>query len=339
MTENFKNTAQRVLIALTAVVCLLGCQDRRAADDQGKTSACWIYAMLTCIEHEAGMRGDSVKLSRQWLLSKELEEQAASLYLMKEHGGTTALYGARGISSRGVGPEAIRLAERYGFVPYQNEKTEITKSSVTERKLWLLTQQARSLGELRSRMEKILPRFTISRNPATESRRQSLDGTEGGHFYYLSMRYNPHQFAESLMYCQRWEFFASVPYHPYGKPFVLEIPDNYNRHEYINLPPDELTSRVMESLKAGHAVYWEYGHKTVDGGHTSDHAVAIVGFTKSRKQPGKVLLKCKNSYGSKWGRGGYMYVSLEDFRNTTCNVGVITPHPSPASGSRTPSAY
>lgn len=285
-------------LSLLLVLVLSSCQERRAIDDQGKTSACWVYAMLTCIEHESAMRGDSVQLSRQWLVARELEEQTEKAYFGYQSGRVNhhSL-----ISCRGVGPEVLQLIDRYGLVPYQNEKTEITKSSVLERKLSLLAGQAKSLEELREREKELLPQFSIT--------------SRNGAFYYFSQRYTPHQFAESIMYCQRWRFYASVPYHTYGETFALEVPDNYNDHGYINMPMDSIETKVLASLRAGHAVYWEYGRRTNDGLVTSDHAMAIVGIRNNK-------LLCRNSYGKDWGRHGYCLVSLDKFRKTTCNVGI-----------------
>ena len=293
-----RSKALIIVIVIVNVLVLSSCQEKRARDDQGQTSACWIYAMLECVECEAALRGDSVQLSRQWLMAKELEEQTRWCYFNERptFGGVDG-----GISLRGVGPEAVRLIERYGLIPYQNEKTEITNSQVISRKLALLAEQAKSLNDLQERMKDLLPRFTLSPHNA---------------FYYLSMRYNPHQFAESVMYYQHWRFYASVPYHPYGYPFILEVPDNYNHHEYINLPIDSLTNKVIASLKAGHAVYWEKGNRSRDGLTTSSHAMAIVGLKGS-------AFVCKNSYGKKWGKNGYCLVSIENFKNTICNVGIL----------------
>ena len=284
---------------------LSSCQDKRARDDQGRTSACWIYAMLECVEHEACMRGDSVQLSRQWLMAKELEEQTVWHYLSDGKGAD--------ISLRGVGPEALRLIQIYGLVPYQHEKTQITRGSVTERKLQLLARQALSLDDLRERMTDMLPQFTTTR-PTT--------GKQPA-FYYLSMRYNPLQFAESVMYYQHWHFYTSVPQQPYNIDIPLAVPDNRYHHAYTNLPIDSITAKVLASLKAGHAVYWEYGNPTPDGIVSSDHAMAIEGIVKSRKHPGRIMLRCKNSYGKEWGQKGYCLISLPYFKAHTCNVGLV----------------
>lgn len=307
---------------------MAGCQQRHASDDQGKTSACWIYAMLTCIEHEAMQRGDSVALSRQWLMAKTLEEQTQERYLIRQQTGkvTPSPLNKGGISLRGVGPEVLRLIAHYGLIPYQNEKTEIINSSVLERKLALLADQAQSLSELRQRTEELMPQFTVAKRPILSAAKEKSAQNEISNigFYYLSQRYNPYQFAESVMYYQRWHFFTSVKYRPYDEPFVLEVPDNHRSHEYMNIPMPRLTNMVLRSLRQGHAVYWEYGKPTKDGGMTSQHAMAIVGIKQPKDNHGDIRLVCKNSYGKDWGNKGYCIVTLKEFQEKTCNVGIFS---------------
>lgn len=335
------------------------------AYDQRHTEACWIYAMLACIEHEAKLSGDSVLLSRQWLLSRLMEEQTIQRFIIKtqtsndnngllhtftksvdEHVGRlcSPLGGLRG-ASRGVGPDALRLISTYGLVPYQHERSRINNSRVLERKLCLLAdrcaasmpshpndaQKQRALLELKKQLKELLPRFTISSPLHTtfteaasfhiSSPLPSTGGDGGGSssFYYLSMRYTPLQFAESVMYRQQWQWYASSPYHPYNTMFALEVPDNRRYHQYLNLPMKEIEARVIASLEGGHAVYWEISRRRDAG--ASDHAMAIVGLTRDKKD--RLAFLCLNSYGKKWGHNGYCTVSLSYFRHHTCNVGII----------------
>lgn len=218
--------------------------------------------------------------------------------------------GQREINMRGVGPEALRLIERYGLVPYMHEKNAVNNSRVLQRKLALLSEQARSLEQLEDSEAEILPRFTLAQSSNS--------------FYFMSMRYTPQQFAESVMYYQHWRWYASVDYHPWGEKFALEIADNRHYHEYENIPMKDLVQKVLASLKAGHPVYWELGRKASvqkqGGGADSDHAMAIVGV---RKTKGGYMLTCINSYGKKWGKEGRCQVSLDYFIKHTCNVGIM----------------
>ena len=297
-----------IVIALLFVV---SCQ-RQERTDQGRTAACWIYAMCACIEHESLLRGDSVALSRQWLMARELQEQTEALFLAR-HGTSSLTMGTeRGITMRGVGPEALRLIERYGLVPYHFEETMINNSRVMERKLSLLARQSQDITSLRKRMRELLPEFSIA-NPMPE---EGWGGNSTSFFYY-SVRYTPRQFAESVTYGLHYDWYASDNKQPWGTSFVLDETDNYRHHRYVNAPLKDILKKVIAAVRQGHAVYWEYGK-----GHTSGHAMAIVGLRKGKD--GEERLVCLNSYGSRWGEKGYCTVSLDYFMSTTCNVGI--PH-------------
>lgn len=290
--------------------------------NQGNTEACWVYALCACIEHEAWLRGDSVVLSRQWLMSHLLEEQALERYDIMVSGEEDIESGGRGtLSLRGVGPEVIRLIDRYGLVPRQHERSGIQNSRVLQRKLALLVDNAvarrQSREDFLSRVRQLLPTFTVAHH--SRITHEGVNGEEES-FYYLSMRYTPQQFAESVMYCQQWRWYASEETHPWGESIALEVPDNRRYHEYVNIPMVELTQMVKESLRNGHAVYWEFGRERsrqkAGGGATSDHAMAIVGMIG-----GKFV--CLNSYGRKWGRGGCCLITEKYFKEHTCNVGIM----------------
>lgn len=318
------------------LVLFVSC-DRQERTDQGHTSACWIYAMCACIEHESVLNGDSVALSRQWLLARHLQEQTEQLFTtIHGHDSSPAVSissprgeAGRGlITTRGVGPEALRLIQDYGLVPYHFEETMVNNSRVMERKLTLLARQSRDMSTLRQRMAEILPSFSFAMPPVEDGWHASPAS-----FYYLSMRYTPQQFAESLMYWIHYRWYAppmvltssqrpsatvpdgSLPSKASGLSYVLNEPDNYGGHKYICASLPDILQRVKAALRQGHAVYWEYGE-----GHRSGHAVAIVGL--QRDKSGKKLLLCLNSYGSRWGDKGYFTVTLEQFLKTTCNVGI-----------------
>ena len=282
-------------------------RDNASLYDQGNTPCCWIYAMCACIEREQRRSGDDIRLSRQWLLARYAEEQTRRAYIMARNGepmpATTDSRSA--FTMRGVGPETMRLISCYGLVPFEHERSRVNNGSVLARRLTGIARTVVSPQELDQALEDNLPRFTVSRQTNT--------------FFYFSMRYTPQQFAESIMYHQRWQFYASEEMHPWGERFALEIPDNYRYHEYTNLPMDSIESMVLRSLRAGHPVYWEYGKKARE----SAHAMAIIGLTTDKKT-GKPMLVCLNSYGLSWGNKGRCAVSLDFFRRHTCNVGVLS---------------
>lgn len=330
MTRTIILTLLAVLLAACSPSGNGGGAERRLADsvavtlptresdvyDQGRTQACWLYAMCACIEHEACRGGDDVVVSRQWLMSRLMEEQAMERYDIMLTERRAPQDGGRGtLSMRGVGPDALRLIDTYGMVPYQHERSRIGNSRVLERRLVLAVDNAvshrQSPAAISERIRQLLPRFTIARH----------DGKgDDASFYYLSMRYTPRQFAESVMYFQRWHWYATDVRRPWREPFALTVSDNRRYHQYDNRPMGELLTMVCRSLSEGHAVYWEYGLRASPqkggGGAASDHAMAIIGMRGDK-------FVCLNSYGLDWGTEGCCLVSKEYFLRHTCNIGII----------------
>lgn len=284
----------RAYIIILLILLYLSSCNKQEPTNQGRTSACWVYAMCACIEHEARQIGDSVILSRQWLLARELEEQTLN---------------GEEIVIRNVGPEALRLISRYGLVPYSFERSHINNGAVLIKKIKLLREQVDDKEVLLSRLKDLLPRFSvIDYNP--------LEKNAKGSFYYYSMRYTPLQFAESVMYRIHYDWYANSSEKKRGEKFVLDDRDNRRQYEYVNISYKEMYDMVVSSVKAGHAVYWEYGDN-----HTSGHAMAIVGLKKAGKGRGDSIV-CLNSYGSEWGNNGKCVVSSQYFLSHTCNIGV-----------------
>lgn len=336
-----------VIIVSVVLLFLVSCDGRQEKNDQGRTASCWIYAMCACIEHESLLRGDSISLSRQWLIARYMQEQTEELWHQNHNAPSTEQSNPRSlehsnsrpldISLRGVGPEALRLIDLYGLVPYQHEETHINNGTVLERKLRLMARQSRSIPELRKRMKGIMPEFSIADNsfepdtqtannhPTAPSTPQTvlsvhtaLAGlsTPPSAFYYYSFRYTPQLFAESVVYDLHYSWYAYDSSQPIGKSFVLDVPDNHRRHRYVNMTYKDQLRKVIQSVNEGHAVYWEYGNN-----HSSAHAMAIVGLRKGKD--GKQYLLCLNSYGSSWGENGYCLMSLKYFIDNTCNIGVV----------------
>jgi C1A family cysteine protease len=118
------------------------------------------------------------------------------------------------------------------------------------------------------------------------------------------------------MYRIHYDWYAYNTDKKRGEKFVLDDPDNRKQYEYINISYKEMYAKVVESVKSGHAVYWEYGEN-----HSSGHAMAIVGLKNTKKSGGESLI-CLNSYGTEWGNNGKCVINPQFFLSHTCNIGV-----------------
>ena len=209
--------------------------------NQGKSQACWIYAMLAAIETEHIMRGDSVHLSVAYV-QKMLEQQE----------------GRDPKTQRGMGVTLIRLIEKYGLVPYQSMRnTDIPA-----------------------------PRFA----------------------FMLGAEYTPQEFARSV--CAPGEYVAltSTKKEPYYQEVDIDLPDNWLKDRFLNVPMDTLLAKTERAVRQHHGVCWE----------SKRHAMAIVGL--ARDEEGKPYFVMKNSWGTKRPHRGLDFLSFDDFRKQTLAV-------------------
>ena len=90
-------------------------------------------------------------------------------------------------------------------------------------------------------------------------------------FEYKGKKYTPKSFAASLgLNMDDYVPLTSYTHHPFYKPFVLEVPDNWSNGLYYNVRLDELKEIVDKSIDDGYTVLWaadvsEKGFKWYEG--------------------------------------------------------------------------
>lgn len=100
--------------------------------DQGKSSLCWVYAMLATIESDRLMQGDSVNLSPHYVARMALRHELSRSCL---NGGKDTL------SLRAMAPWALCLLDLYGAMPYDSYRSECNYN-VLRRKLDRLVKRS-----------------------------------------------------------------------------------------------------------------------------------------------------------------------------------------------------
>ncbi len=83
---------------------------------------------------------------------------------------------------------------------------------------------------------------------------------------------------------------TSFNHHPYYQKFILEIPDNWHREMYYNIPLDELMAIMESALMKGYSVCWD--GDVSEKGFAYKKGVAIL--------PAGRIDELKNSEMSKW---------------------------------------
>lgn len=289
--------------------------------DQGRSPLCWAYSMLSTIETEHIMMGDSVNLSVDYMARRLLAEQARCHFLSR---------GYDRITLRGTMPLLLRLVGEYGIVPYDSYNAPSVNYVALGRRLALLSKGSVDMSQMSRRAEDMFDK-RIGHLPKT--------------VYMFGAEYTPMQFAHSV--CMRGEYMAltSFTHHPFGENFAIEVPDNYSDELFYNVPIDVMMRRIERSLRMGHPVCWE-GDVSEPGFSfergvaelpderpctqeerqkafemrrtTDDHCMSLIGIAHDAS--GHRYYIAKNSYGTGNPYGGLMYLSENYVRLKTIAV-------------------
>ena len=300
------------------------CLKTTPVKDQGRSSLCWLYAMLATIETNHLMQGDSVNLSTDYVARQLLMESARRYYLSR---GTTP------INMRGMGTRLLTLIQTYGAVPFDAYHAyHPVNYNVVARKLQLASRSTTNFNNLDSRANSILD--------------EAVGYLPGPKVYMLGAAYTPLEFAHSVCQEDEYQAITSFTHHPFGSHFVLEVPDNVNNDRVLNMPLDAMMQFVVTRLRNGRAVFWEgdvsspgfdaasgiakialrnvtqqqrqraFEHRQT----TDDHALALIGIAHDRQ--GQRYFIAKNSWGTANRFHGFLYLSEDYLRmNTVLLVG------------------
>ena len=156
------------------------------------------------------------------------------------------------------------------------------------------------------------------------------DGKDTPVEFFQQLKINPGDYVE----------ITSYTHHPFYKPFVLEVPDNWAHALYYNVPVNELMEIMDYALNNGYSVCWDgdtsektFTHKKgkadvdekyigkvdqelrqktfFDRTTTDDHLMHLVGLSKDAA--GRKCYYTKNSWGQTSNEyGGYLHMT-EDY--------------------------
>ncbi len=233
--------------------------------NQFRSGTCWSFAGMSFFEAEMLRMGKpEVDLSEMFEVSMCYRDKALKFVRM---GGKTNF---------GPGGELyddLYVAANYGLVPeaafpgikYNEEKH--VHGEMDE----ILLKMVEAVVE--NKNKKLSPVWDSVLNNTIDA----YLGAIPEKFDYKGKSYTPVSFATE--YCginsNDYVQITSFSHHPYYKPFILEVPDNWLWSEYYNVPIDELQEIVDNSLQNGYSVLWA-ADVSDKGFATSMKGIAVV---------------------------------------------------------------
>ena len=227
--------------------------------DQNRTGTCWSFSGVSFIENELLKNGKGeYDLSEMYVVRQCYIDKAINF--IRYYGKTNF--------GEGVGLlDVPYVFDKYGMLP------EVAYTGLN------YGEEKHNHGELAAVLTSYLNE--IVKNPNKKLSTAWLNGYIGildaylgkvpETFTYDGKQYTPRSFADMLgLNMNDLVAVSSFTHHPFYKPFVLEVPDNWCNGQYYNVPLEEMMEIVDNAIDEGYTVLWaadvsEKGFKWYEG--------------------------------------------------------------------------
>lgn len=214
--------------------------------NQASSGTCWSYSTIGFIESEMIRMGkDPIDLSEMYVVRMAYIEKARKY---------VRLHGSMNFGQGGEAPDALIIMEKYGAMPQEaytglNYGTDRNEHSELEiaLKSYLDAIIANKNGKLSSAWEKGFAAIL-----------DAYLGVIPENFEYKGKKYTARTFADQVVGLNPADYvtITSFTHHPFGQPFILELPDNWMWSEAFNMPADDVMAELNNALNNGYTVEW-----------------------------------------------------------------------------------
>lgn len=213
---------------------------------QGSTGTCWSFATTSFVETELIRMGKGeIDLSEMFSVRYKYPEKAELFIRYRGKGN---------FGQGGQAHDVMHVIKNYGFVP-----NEVYNGLV-------LGSDKHNHGELASLLEAMATTLSKSKSGALsnvwksayEKVLETYLGIAPTEFEYKGKKYTPKSFVASLNFNpDDYVEITSYTHHPFYKPFILEMNDNFTNDLYYNLPLDEFMQVIDNALATGYSVCFD----------------------------------------------------------------------------------
>lgn len=227
--------------------------------DQSRSGTCWSFSGLGFWEIEAFRNtGMEVDLSPMFVVSHSYKDKGRMFIRM--HGNTNYTQG-------GSFYDVLYVLKHYGIVP-MSEMSGLNYGTKNHVHNEIEAVSKGFLEALNNEMEKS-NHLSTAWTRAFDGIIDAYLGKAPESFTFNGKKYTPMTFANTLgLNPDDYVSLTSYTHHPFYKPFVLEIPDNWRMSSSYNLPIDELMQVFDHAINNNYGIAW--------GGDVSE-----TGFTRN----------------------------------------------------------
>lgn len=309
--------------------------DHSPVISQGSTGTCWSFTTTSFLESEILRKGyPETDLSEMFFVYHTYLNKAKKYLLY---------HGNNNFGQGGQAHDVMDVLRVHGMVTdaaFPGKKTDGRHQHRS-----LANELREKVNEMNSTRKDFSVEETKNLGAVLENHLGELPKkvkTKDGRFSPVDFRDNfeidPDDFVE----------LTSYTHHPFYKPFVLEIPDNWSHAQYYNLPIDELVQVMVYALENDFTVCWDgdtsektFSHKNgisdlpekqkgkvtqamrqetfYNRTTTDDHLMHVVGL--SEDENGQTGFFTKNSWGADSNDfGGYLNLTEDYVRLKTIAI-------------------
>jgi bleomycin hydrolase len=237
--------------------------DATAVQNQQNTGTCWSFSALSYLESELIRMGKGKQaLSEMYIVRKAYEEKAA-IYLR--------MHGMHNFGPGGAFHDIPFVVSRHGIVPesvYKGLNYGSEKHDHTELEAMIIA----ALGAIKEAPQK---KLTPAWKGAISGMLDAYFGAVPTEFTHEGKKYTPQSYAQSLgLNMDDYVAITSYTHHPFYKPFVIEIPDNWTFGQCYNLPLDEFMDVMEKAVMNGYTFAW--GADVSEDGFAFKEGLALV---------------------------------------------------------------
>jgi bleomycin hydrolase len=315
---------------------------------QDQTGTCWSYSTTSFLESEIiRLTGKKIDLSEMYNVRNTYTKKADN-FVMRQ--------GKAQFGEGGLAHDVINSIKEFGIVP----QSIFTGLEASEEKHNHAEMEAILTGMLNEVVKNPGKKLSTKWKLAVNAVLDVYLGTNPSEFTFEGKKYTPKSFLTyTKVNPKDYVSITSFTHEPFYTSFVLNVPDNFSNGSFYNIPLNELIQNIDNALDKGFtlALDCDVSEATFSGKNgiavipentedektilteiktekmitpeyrqqlfenyttTDDHLMHIVG--KAKDQKGNIYYIVKNSWGTKSGKDGYIYMSVPYLKLKTISI-------------------